>query len=114
MVRQIVGITGKAGTATFIESEARMSLMSNSQNQIVRALLLDYDDISLDTLYVSGGTKGANMSLPRNREAIANELRRILYPTSTNEDPGTSVFIPLGAISFIPVVYDVGVPDERD
>lgn len=113
MVRQIVGITGKAGTATFIESEARMSLMSTSQNQIVRALLLDYDDISFDTLYVSGGSKGANFSVPRDKEAIANELRRILYPSEANETPEISVYSALGTIHFIPIEYDIGVKEER-
>ena len=112
LVRQILGIIGKAGTATYIESEARMELLSAPQTQIIRALLLDYDDISFDTLFVVGGNRGANYSPQRDKEAIANELRRMLYPTDANEDPSTSTYTTYGTINFIPVEYKIGSEGE--
>jgi len=112
LVRQILGIIGKVGTATYIESEARMDLLTSSQCQIIRALLLDYDDISLDTLYVAGGSKGANYSPQRDKEEIAKELRRMLYPSVANENPSSSTYTTLGTISFIPVEYRTGTEGE--
>lgn len=112
VVRQIIGISGKAGTATYIESNTRMSALTASQNQVVRGILLDYDGIGLDTLSVSGGQKGANYSAPRDREALASELRRILYPSASNDDPGTSTFTTMGAINVVPVTYLTGDQDN--
>jgi len=111
-VRQLLNITGKAGTATFIESETRMSLLTESQNRIVRGLLLDYDDIGFDTLFVQGGTKGADYNPQRDKAAIANELRRMLYPGASNEVPDVSSYIPSGSIQFVPVEYVIGSQDE--
>ena len=111
MVRQILNITGKAGTATYIESELRMSLLTGSQNQIIRGLLLDYDDIQFDTTYVSGGPSGASYNPQRDKDAIAKEIRRMLYPNSSNEiteeDSQANLFA-VGQLLMIPVEYKVG------
>jgi len=110
IVRQLLSITGKAGTATYIDSETRMSALTASQNQIVRGLILDYNDILLDTTKALGGSKGVNYDPERDKEAIARELRRLLYPSSVNEAPDedTEGFSPLGSIHFIPTVYKSG------
>lgn len=114
IVRQLLGITGKAGTATYIDSDARMSSLMPPQRQIVRALLLDYDDISFDTTKAKG--KGEDYDPERDKAAIAGELRRMLYPRTENEDvisiTDTS-FTPLGTIKMLPVIYKVG-SDELD
>ncbi len=112
LVRQILRIIGKAGTAVYIESEARMELLTAPQCQIIRALLLDYDDISLDTLLVSGGSRGANYSPQRDKEEIAKELRRMLYPSIANEDSEASTYAPFGTFNFIPVEYKIGTEGE--
>jgi hypothetical protein len=114
LVRQIVGITGKPGTATYIESNARMSALLPVQTQIVRALILDYDDIGLDTLSVAGGSRGANFDVQRDREAIATELRRMLYPSAANEAPEESTYTSVGTIHMIPIEYITGPEGERD
>jgi hypothetical protein len=114
LVRQIVGITGRPGTATYVESNARMSELLPVQTQIVRALILDYDEIGLSTLSVIGGSRGANFDVQRDREAIATELRRMLYPTEANENPNISTYSPLGTIHMIPIEYSTGPEGERD
>jgi hypothetical protein len=110
-VRQILNITGKSGTATYIESEVRMNLLTSSQNQIVRGLLLDYEDIQFDTTYAAGGTSGANFNPQRDKELIARELRRMLYPGSVNEiteEIAESNLLAVGKILAIPVQYKIG------
>lgn len=115
LVRQLLGITGKAGTATYIDSNARMELLTAPQRQIVRALLLDYDDISFDTTKAQG--KGEDYDPERDKAAIAKELRRMLYPNTANMFPedsdNSTAYIPAGTIQMIPVVYKVG-SDEFD
>ena len=112
-MRQIIGITGRAGTATFIESESRMAALLPSQCQVVRGILLDYDNVGLETLSVLGGQKGANYNIPRDKEALATELRRMLYPSASNDSPELgSSYTPVGSISVIPVTYLVG--DQTD
>jgi hypothetical protein len=111
LVRQILNITGKAGTATYIESEVRMNLLTGPQNQLVRGLLSDYDEISFDTTFVSGGSNGANFNPQRDKEFIARELRRMLYPNSTNEiteEVAESHLLSIGKILAIPVSYEIG------
>lgn len=110
IVRQLLSITGKAGSATYVESETRMNLLTPSQCQLVRGLLEDYDDISLDTTKALGGKQGVNYDPERDKEAIARELRRILYPSAANETVGEDdeEYAPLGAIHFIPVEYKTG------
>ncbi len=117
MVRQILNITGRPGTATYIESEARMSGLTGAQNQIVRALLDDYSDISFDTTKAFG--KGTDYNPQRDKAAIAEELRRMLYPSAANElnEDGTVTIITYsspGTISFVPAEYLVGSQDEFD
>jgi hypothetical protein len=114
-VRQLLGITGKAGTATYIESESRMSGLTGSQNQIVRGLLQDYNDIAFDTTSVLGGDKGVNFNPQRDKSLIANELRRMLYPSEQHEVGFIEVVpanAPMGSINMIPVTYEVGSQDE--
>lgn len=106
MVRQVIGIDGKAGSANRTESEVRMDALLPEQNQIVRALLIDYDDISFDTTRIHGGGDGVDVDPTRNKLAIANELRRMLYPTEYHDpllttDNGSS-------IKFIPITYNTG------
>jgi hypothetical protein len=111
LVRQILNITGKAGTATYIESEVRMNLLTSAQNQVVRGLLLDYDAISFDTTFVVGGSSGANYNPQRDKEKIAFELRRMLYPNMTNEiteEVAQNNLFAIGKIVAIPVTYKVG------
>lgn len=109
LVRQILSITGKAGSATYIESEARMTGLTLSQCQVVRALLLDYDDIGFDTTKAQG--LGRDYDPERDKDRLAGELRRILYPSTIHESPEDgdgSGYVPSGTIQMIPVVYQVG------
>ena len=113
LVRQIINLTGRPGTATYIESEARMDALTASQCQIIRALILDYDEISLDTTRIFGGSRGADISAQRDREAIATELRRMLYPTSGMDvNGGLTVYTTSGTIKMVPVEYQVGTQDD--
>jgi hypothetical protein len=108
-VRQILNITGKAGTATYIESEARMNLLTPSQCQVVRALLLDYSDIQFDTTKAQGN--GKDYDPQRDKAYIANELRRMLYPSAVNDDPSLEnggSYVPAGTLTMVRAEYAVG------
>jgi hypothetical protein len=108
IVRQILNISGTAGNAVYLDSEARMTLLTPPQRQVVRALILDYDDIGLDTTKAQG--LGRDYDPERDKEKIASELRRMLYPSAAN-DPTTannSGYQPSGTIFLIPVSYKVG------
>jgi len=112
LVRQLLQITGKAGSATYIDSNARMETLTSPQCQIVRALLLDYDDISFDTTKAKG--KGEDYDPERDKAAIASELRRMLYPSLSNDsivDITDIHFTPLGTIKLVPVNYKVGTDE---
>jgi hypothetical protein len=112
LVRQLLSITGKAGTATYIDSNTRMVNTTPAQRQIIRALLLDYDDISFDTTKARGGSEGTDYDPERDKAAIVKELRRMLYPSLSNDSPdlvdATNSFVPEGTIRMVPVIYKVG------
>jgi hypothetical protein len=116
MVRQILGIVGKAGTATYVESEIRMAALTGVQNQIIRAIIDDYSDISFDTTYVAGGSKGTNYNPQRDKEYIANELRRMLYPSAIHETTSITeieeTLSAFGTIQFVPIEYKIGTEGE--
>jgi hypothetical protein len=109
IVRQILNITGVAGSATYLDSNARMTLLTGSQCRVVRALILDYDDIGFDTTKAQG--LGRDYDPERDKDRIAGELRRMLYPTDANnnpEDGSSGSYQPAGTIQMIPVTYGVG------
>src|SRR4051812_25892769 len=82
VVRQIIGVTGDAGSATWGDSHTRMLALTGQQNQIVRVLIDQYlEDIGFDTASISGGSNGVDYDPLRDKKGIAQELRRIIYGT---------------------------------
>jgi hypothetical protein len=112
LVRQILEIDGRAGTAIYIDSEARMEGLTPSQCQLVRLVLEDADEIGIDTTKVKGGQKGADIDPQRDESKAAKLLRRMLYPTDKN-DPLNFIEPPaLGAFQFIQAEYIIGSQTE--
>lgn len=109
IVRQILGIDGRSTSAVYQDSDARMSALSGPQNQLVRALILDYDDLSLDTTRMAGN--GLDYDPTRNRMLIAAELRRLLYPGDRNDPLIYDVSRSSTGITFVRVRYG---PDDAE
>lgn len=112
LVRQILGISGRAGSAIYIDSEERMDGLTAPQNQLVRLVLEDADEIGIDTTKVKGGNRGADIDPDRDESKAAKFLRRMLYPTSKN-DPLNFIDPPAaGALQFIQAEYIIGSQTE--
>lgn len=113
LVRQILGIDGRAGSAIYEESETRMDGLTPPQNQLVRLVLEDADEIGIDTTKVKGGSRGADIDPERDESKAAKLLRRMLYPTARNNDPLNFIDPPaLGALQFIQAEYIIGSQTE--
>lgn len=107
IVRHIIGINGRISSSVYLDSEERFLLLSTAQNQLVRALIKDSEEIDNTTTAIHDGTDGLNVSFNRDRELIASQLRRIMYPTDLN-DPNISQVVGIGSLNFIPVTYGNG------
>jgi hypothetical protein len=115
LVRQILGIDGRAGSAIYVESETRMDGLTSPQNQLVRLVLEDADEIGIDTTKVKGGSKGADIDPERDESKAAKLLRRMLYPSARNNDPLNFINPPtLGQLQFIAAQYEIGTQSEFD
>lgn len=108
IVRQVLNITGEAGSANYIDSQTRMSGLTQSQNQVVRAIIASWlEDIGFDTTKTTDKSE-INYDTTRDRDALADELRRMLYPDSRNNPFVTTDTLPVGSLTFIPINYGVG------
>ena len=108
IVRHVIGINGRASSSVYIDSEERFTVLTDEQCQLVRALLTEYEDIENATTAIHGASDGLDVSFNRDRELIAQQLRRILYPTDLNDPNFTSGTNPAGSLNFIPVTYSNG------
>jgi hypothetical protein len=112
-VRRVLGINGRPGTATYIESDVRMAMLTPAQCQIVRVILEDVDAYGIDTTKAIGGSTGINYDPQRDTGYGANELRRMLYPTDANDPMNVTVAQSLpGQLQFIEVEYKTGPQTE--
>lgn len=110
-VRKVLGINGRAGSAIYVESENRISALTPAQCQIARIILYDIDAFGIDTTKVIGGNRGLNYDPERDEGKGARDLRRMLYPTDSNDPiltPAGPVGNAYGVIQSIPAEYKVG------
>lgn len=108
IVRHVIGINGVSSSDVYTDSESRMASLTPVQNQLVRALITEYENIDNATTAIYGGNDGLDVSFNRDRTLIASQMRRILYPTDINDpayNDGTSTS---GSLNFVPVTYGVG------
>lgn len=57
----------------------------------MRALMGEHELIDNTTVAIAGGNDGLNVSFNRDRELIAQQLRRILYPSLLHDPEETGV-----------------------
>src|ERR1051326_3915647 len=110
IVRQIIGVSGAADSANYQDSRTRMLALPSEQNKIVRVLIDQYlQDSAFDTTEIAGGSDGMDYSPVRDKNAIANELRRIVYGADfSNPDSDEQL---QGVLRMIPVTYESGSKD---
>lgn len=109
LVREALGIDGRAGEAVYDSSEARLALLTAPQNQLMRKYLtVDLPAVDEDRdIKVAGGT-GGKYYTPGDRENwVLRAMRRLLYPDTYN-DPTNTTNQPRSQFSQVPVVYASG------
>lgn len=110
LVREALNIDGRAGTAIFDDSEARMAALTPSQNILMRKyLIVDLPSVDEDRdVRMMGGSDGKQYNPSDRDNWVQRAMRRMLYPDAFN-DPVTSTNNgPRSLISTVPIVYASG------